>query len=91
MNGSAITAEFGHDKGRAGPSNRRRERHVAGEPVELGNQHGALGDAGCPQRCELRAPMECIGALAGFRFDELCENLQSFRLREAPDGGALPA
>ena len=67
-----VAAEFGDDERHALRHQAGDERDVARQPVQLRDQDAALRGLGRSQRgCELRPPVERVGALAGFGLDVL--------------------
>ena len=88
--GIGIGAKLGDDERHALRHQPGDEGDIAGEPVELGDDDGALADSGRGQRGgELRAPIERIAALAGLDLGELAEEGESFAFGEAGDHGSL--
>ncbi len=66
------------------------ERHVARQPVELGDHDVSAGPLRRVQgRRQDRAPLQGIGALAGFDFGQLVEQGDLLALAELPGGGLL--
>jgi hypothetical protein len=64
--------------------------NVAAEPIQLGYGDLTLELLGSGKGgLELRAAVECIGALAGFDLNELSGQLQPFSLCELPKYLAL--
>ena len=64
--------------------------HVAGQAIELGNKDRALRLAGFRERCgKFRPTLERVGTLACLDLDMLADDLDPFRLGEAPDGRSL--
>jgi hypothetical protein len=85
-----ISAERTHNERHLLRHERRDERDVAAQPVELGNADGRLGTLGRLQRCrKLRPASERVGTLAGLDLGVFRGDLEAFRLRERGDGGAL--
>ena len=85
-----VRAKLGDDERDAAGHEIGDERHVPRQAVELGDDDRRLGLAGHGQRGgELRAPVERVGAFAGFDFDKLGEDFAAFRLGEPGEGGAL--
>jgi len=88
--GVGVGPELGDDEGDALRHEAGDEGHVAGEPIELGDQHRAIG-APCRGQGggKLRSPVECIRSLAGFHLDELAQQRDPLPFGEAGNGGAL--
>jgi hypothetical protein len=85
-----VAAEFSHDEGDALGHQARDERHIARQPVQLGDQDATSRSLGRSKgSCELRAPVERISALAGFGFDVFGDDRDVFRFGEPGDRGAL--
>jgi len=63
-----VAPEFGDDEWRALRHEAGDEGDIARQPVQLGDQDAALRPFGGREcGCELRSPIECIGALAQIR------------------------
>ena len=90
MNGIGIAAEFGHDERHALRHQAGDERHIARQPVELGDEDAALRGLGCCQRRgELRPAVERVGALAGLGLDVLGDDGDALGFGEPRDRRAL--
>ena len=85
-----IGAQFGHDERHALRHQARHEGDIARQPVELGDNNGALVGLGGGERCgKLWAAIEGIGALAAFGLDELPDQEKALGQGEPLNGGAL--
>src|SRR5262249_38806363 len=68
----------------------RDERHVAGKPVQLCDDHGLLRLPGLRQcRVELRPALQCIAAFARLHFNKLPSEQEAFGITEARNGFTL--
>ena len=85
-----VASEFSDDERHPLRHQAGHKRHIAREPVELGHQDAAFGRArGGEGGCELRAPIERIGALAGLGLDELGDDGEAFNFGETRNRRAL--
>lgn len=88
--GVGIDAELGDDEQHPLRHQVGDEGDVAGEPIELSDDHRAPRCLGCcGRRGELRTPIESIRTLAGFDLGELRNLRQSLGFGEACDGRLL--
>ena len=70
--GIGIRAQLCDDEGDSLGHQTRDEGDISGEPVELGDDDRALAGRARGERCcELRAPVQGIGAFAGLDLGEL--------------------
>ena len=66
------------------------KRHIAAEPVELGDGDRAFAFAGVlERRRELRPAVERVDAFARFDLDALVDNREALGLSESCDGFTL--
>jgi hypothetical protein len=87
--GVGIPAQFGDDERHPLRHQAGNEPDIAGQSVQLRNQDATLrGLGGGEGGCELRPAVDRVGALAGYRLDEL-RNDRQFGLGEPGDGRAL--
>jgi|SRR5947209_19668697 len=85
-----VAPEFGDNERHAFRHQAGEERYIAREPIQLRQQDAAFGCL-VGSKCvgELRPAIQCIGALAGLRLDELSDNPEVLGFGEALDGGPL--
>ena len=87
-----IGPELGHDERHALRNQPGHEGDVAGEAIELGNQHRTLRQASRGEgNCQLRSAVERIGSLAGLYLGELGYQGDALGFGEAGDCGSRRA
>ncbi len=70
--GIGVAAQFGNDEGHPLSHQTGDKGHIAGKPVQLGDNYAAFRSFCCSQgNGELGTPFERIRSLASFEFNEL--------------------